>query len=97
MHMADTARLPHQKGTRTSAFAVCHAYEVGMLTHAAQVSVLCKERGALLLEVWQAHATLLRTVHAKLQVSSDAAAWTCALKRFVHLYGKGVSSRPSQH
>ena len=47
-----------------------------MLTHAAQVSVLCKERGALLLEVWQAHATLLRTVHAKMQVSSDVAAWT---------------------
>ena len=35
-----------------------------------QVSVLCKERGALLLEVWQGHATLLRTVHAKLQVRS---------------------------
>ena len=33
-----------------------------------QVSVLCKERGALLMEVWQAHATMLRTVHVKLQV-----------------------------
>ncbi len=33
-----------------------------------QVSVLCKERGALLSEVWQAHTTMLRTVHAKLQV-----------------------------
>ena len=38
------------------------------------MSVLCKERGALLLEVWQAHATLLRTVHAKLQVSCRASA-----------------------
>ena len=34
--------------------------------------MLCKERGALLLEVWQAHTTLMRTVHTKLQASFPA-------------------------